>query len=220
MSIRTILADDHKVLRHGLSEALGKENGIEVIAEAENGLKAIELARRLSADLIIMDVSMPDLNGVEATRQIAKDCPKTKIIALSMHSGRNLVKEMFKAGAAGYLLKDCEYPELIQAIQIVMSGKTYISPSVSESLIEDYMKTSDSTKKNVFTVLSDREREVLQLLTEGRTTKETALKLHISPKTVEGHRSRIMKKLDIDNIANLTKYAIQEGLTQADPNHN
>jgi DNA-binding NarL/FixJ family response regulator len=216
MSINVVLADDHKVLRHGLSEAVKNEDGMEVIGQAGNGRQAVSLAKKLSPDIIIMDIAMPDLNGIEATRQILKENPHIKIIALSMHPNRKLIHEMFKAGAKGYLLKDCEYEELISAVRIVMKGKIYLSPSITGVVVDNYLLSSDADKDGAFTMLSDREREVLQLIAEGKTTKQIALKLHVSPKTVEGHRTRIMHKLDIDNIANLTKYAIQEGLTSPD----
>ena len=216
MGIRIILADDHKVLRYGLSEAIKNEDDMEVIGQAENGHEAVSVTKKLSPDVIIMDIAMPDLNGIEATRQILKEHPQIKIIALSMHSNKKLIHEMFKAGAKGYLLKDCEYDELINAVRVVMKDKVYLSPSITGVVIDNYMISSDADKGSAFTLLSDREREVLQLIAEGKTTKQIGLKLHVSPKTVEGHRTRIMHKLDIDNIANLTKYAIQEGLASPD----
>jgi two-component system, NarL family, response regulator NreC len=217
MSIRILLADDHVVLRHGLSKSLQAEPDLEVIGLAADGLTAVELARELSPDIIIMDIGMPGLNGIEATRQIAKQSPTVRIIALSMHSAKKFILEMFKAGASGYLLKDCEYDELIAAVRTVASGKNYISPSISGILIETCTTDDPKRRKDAFSVLTDREREVLQLLTEGKTTKQTAKRLGISPKTVEVHRLNIMNKLKIDNMAQLTKYAIQEGLTLPDP---
>jgi len=214
MSIRIALADDHKVLRHGLSKAFSNEKDMEVIGQAENGYEIIELVKKTMPDVIIMDIAMPGMNGIEATRQIIKELPDVKIIALSMHSGKKMIHEMFKAGAKGYLLKDCEYDELINAIRIVVADKTYLSPAITEVVVEDMLNPSEG--KNVFAVLSDRERQVLQLLAEGKTTKQIARTLHISPKTVEGHRTKIMNKLDIDSVANLTKYAIREGLTFVD----
>jgi two-component system response regulator NreC len=217
MSIRILLADDHVVLRHGLSKSLQAEPDIEVIGLAADGLTAVELAAELSPDVIIMDIGMPGLNGIEATRQIVKRAPTARIIALSMHSAKKFIMEMFKAGASGYLLKDCEYDELASAVRAVASGKNYISPSISGILIETCTTDDPRRKKDAFTVLTDREREVLQLLTEGKTTKQTAARLHISPKTVEVHRLNVMNKLKIDNMALLTKYAIQEGITLPDP---
>ena len=214
MSIRIALADDHKVLRHGLSKAFGNEKDMEVVGEAEDGYEIIELAKKITPDVIIMDIAMLGMNGIEATRQVIKELPDVKIIALSMHSGKKMIHEMFKAGAKGYLLKDCEYDELINAIRIVVTGMTYLSPSITGVVVGDMLNPSEG--KDAFDVLSERERQVLQLLAEGKTTKQIGQTLHVSPKTVEGHRTKIMTKLDIDSVANLTKYAIREGLTSAD----
>ena len=216
MSIRIILADDHAILRHGLSKAFEKESDIEIIGQANNGHTAVDLVRELSPDVIIMDIGMPDLNGLEATRIIRKDYPNVKVIGLSMHSSDKYVREMFKAGASGYLLKNSPFEELIEAVRIVNSGKTFISPSVGDMIVKEYI-TKPQEERSAFSVLSLREREVLQLMAEGKTTKQAARVLHISPKTVEAHRLRIMAKLEVDSIAQLTKYAIQEGLTQPEP---
>jgi two-component system, NarL family, response regulator NreC len=213
MSIRILLADDHTIVRHGLSRSFQQEEDIEVVGQANDGHSTVELVRELAPDVVVMDIAMPDLNGIEATRQIARESPDVKVVGLSMHSSNKYVREMFRAGAKGYLLKDCPFEELIQAIRIVFNGKTYVSPSVGHLVVEDFVSKSDEAQ-SAFHVLSQREREVLQLLAEGRTTKQVARYLHISPKTVEAHRSRIMSKLEIDSIAQLTKYAIQEGLTQ------
>jgi len=217
MSIRIILADDHIILRHGLSKSLQMEKDMEVIAQANDGRTAVQLAQELSPDVIIMDIGMPDLNGIEATRQIVKNSPKVRVIGLSMHSAKKFIVEMFKAGASGYLLKDCEFDELVNAIRTVASGKNYISPSISNILVETCINDDPKKQKSAFSTLTKREREVLQLLTEGKTTKQTAKRLHISPKTVEVHRLNLMNKLNIDNMAQLTKYAIQEGLTLPEP---
>ena len=217
MSIRIILADDHIILRHGLSKSLQMEKDMEVIAQANDGRTAVQLAQELSPDVIIMDIGMPDLNGIEATRQIVKNSPKVRVIGLSMHSAKKFIVEMFKAGASGYLLKDCEFDELVNAIRTVASGKNYISPSISGILVETCVTDDVKNKESAFSTLTKREREVLQLITEGKTTKQTAKCLHISPKTVEAHRLNIMNKLNIDNMAQLTKYAIQEGLTLPEP---
>jgi DNA-binding NarL/FixJ family response regulator len=160
-----------------------------------------------------MDVSMPDLNGVEATRQIIQDNPEIKVIALSMHSDTLFVSEMLKSGASGYLLKDCAFQELQQAIRTVMDGKAYLSPSISGVVVEDYLHRLSKADVSTSEVLTDREREVLQLIAEGQSTKQVALKLHISAKTVETHRRQIMNKLDMHTVAELTKYAIRKGLT-------
>jgi len=213
MAIKILLADDHAIVRHGLAESMMKEEDMEVVGQAKNGLSAIDMVREKTPDVVVMDISMPDINGMDATREILRDFPKVKVIALSMHSAKKFVREMFKAGASGYLLKDCEFDELANAIRTVMKGKSYISPEITDVVVDSYVRTSTEDKSSVFSDLTKREREVLQLLAEGKTTKQIGLKLHISPKTVEAHRLRVMEKLDIDNVAQLTKYAIQEGLT-------
>jgi two-component system response regulator NreC len=217
MSIKIILADDHAMLRHGLSKSFLNEKDMEVIAQAKDGRTTVELVKELSPNVVIMDIGMPDLNGIEATRQIVKESPKVKVIGLSMHSSKNFIIEMFKAGASGYLLKDCEFDELLNAIRLVMDNKTYISPAISDVVVDNYMRQPAGGKESAYSVLSQREREVLQLLTEGKATKQIAKRLHISAKTVEVHRLNLMSKLKIDSIAQLTKYAIQEGLTQPEP---
>ena len=213
MSIRILLADDHKITRQGLHSLLDENDDMEVLAEAENGRDAIELARKLNPDVIIMDVSMPDLNGVEATRQIIQDNHDVRVIALSMHSDTLFVSEMLKSGASGYLLKDCAFQELEQAIRTVTDGKAYLSRSISGVVLEDYLHRVSKADMSTSEVLTDREREVLQLIAEGQSTKQVALKLHISAKTVETHRRQIMNKLDMHTVAELTKYAIRKGLT-------
>ena len=215
MSIRIVLADDHAIVRHSLSRILQNEPGIDIIGQAQDGHSTVELVKELSPEIVMMDISMPDLNGVEATRLIVKESPTVKVIGLSMHSSDKYVREMFKAGASGYLLKNCPFEELVEAVKAVAQGKIYVSPSVGDIVVNDYISKPDEV--SVFSVLSQREREVLQLITEGKTTRQAAKHLHISPKTVEIHRLRIMNKLNIDNIAQLTKYAIQEGLTSPEP---
>lgn len=217
MSIRLILADDHTIMRHSLSESIQQEEDMEVIGQAEDGRSVLKLVRELSPHIVVMDISMPELNGVEATRQIIRDFSNVKVIALSMHSARKFVVEMFKAGASGYLLKDCEFDELVDAIRTVAAGKTYLAPSITDVVIDNYVRNAPESEPGVFSTLTKREREVLQLVAEGKTTKQIGLCLYISPKTVEGHRLRFMKKLNIDNVAQLTKYAIQEGLTSPEP---
>ncbi|MDI6852896.1 MAG: response regulator transcription factor [Deltaproteobacteria bacterium] len=213
MSIRIIIADDHQIVRQGLSTLLAKEPDMEVVAEAENGRKVVQLAKELSPHIVIMDVNMPDLNGIEATRQILHASPAIKVIALSMHTDRRFVVNMLKAGASGYLLKDCAFEELSHAIRLVMANKTYLSPGVSDIVIKDYVQGLSTPGSSAFSVLTAREREVLQLMAEGKTTSQIAEHLHISVKTVETHRQQVMHKLGIHSIAELTKYAIREGLT-------
>ena len=213
MSIRIILADDHTIVRHGLSKLIQQQENMEVIAQAGDGHSTVELTRDLSPDMVIMDIGMPDLNGIDATQQIIHDFPQVKVIGLSMHSGKKYVIEMLKAGASGYLLKDCALEELIIAINTVAEGKIYLSPSITDVVVENYVRNSKKKENSAFSLLSQREREVLQLMAEGKTTKQIGMRLHISPKTVEGHRLRLMEKLNMDSVAQLTKYAIQEGLT-------
>ena len=213
MSIRVLLADDHKIVREGLRSLLEKEPGMKVIGEAENGRRALSLARELSPDVVVIDVAMPDLNGIEATRQLMTRSPGVRVVALSMHSDRRFVAEMLRAGASGYLLKDCAFEELAQAIRTVAEDQTYLSPRIAAPVIKDYVNRLSVSYSSAYSTLTPREREVLQLLAEGKTTKEIASRLHISVKTVETHRRKIMGKLDIGSIAELTKYAIREGLT-------
>lgn len=216
MSIKIVIADDHAILRDGLSRSFDMENDIEVVAQAADGHSVMNIIREHSPDVVIMDIGMPELNGIEATRRISRDFPTVKVIGLSMHSSDKYVREMFRAGASGYLLKNCPFDELSEAVRTVAGGKTYVSPSIGEMIVQEYINKPDE-QKSVFSILSQREREVLQLLAEGKTTKQAAMSLHISPKTVEVHRLNLMNKLEIDNIAQLTKYAIQEGLTEPEP---
>jgi len=213
MSIKVILADDHEMMRKGLRSLFEQEIDIEVIAEAENGRKAVELAWELQPDIIIMDVSMPDLNGIEATRQIKKDFPDIKVIALSMYTNERFILEMLKAGVSGYLLKDSAFEELIKAIRTVMLDRVHLSPEVTSIMLNEFMQKAQHKDNTSFSVLTAREREVLQLIAEGNTTKKIASQLNVSVKTVDTHRQHIMEKLDIHNIAELTKYAIRLGLT-------
>ena len=213
MSTKILLADDHKITREGLRSLIEKQSDMEVVAEAEDGHAAVHLARKVSPDVAIMDVSMPDLNGIEATQKIVSECPNVKVIALSMHSDTLFVTEMLKSGASGYLLKDCAFEELTRAIRTVIAGKTYLSPAISDVVVDGYLHRLSEDDSASSDVLTHREREVLQMLAEGNSTKQVALKLHISVKTVETHRRQIMHKLDIYNVAGLTKYAIRKGLT-------
>ena len=215
MSIKVLIADDHQIMREGLRALLEKEIDIKVLGEAEDGRMIQRMAREMRPDVIIMDVAMPDLNGIEATRQIAAELPGVKIIALSMHDDRRFVLNMLKAGAAGYMLKDCAFKDLAKAIRVVMSHKTFLSPEVADIVVKDYLSTSQPAESSAFNLLSPREREVLQLIAEGKTSALIGESLHISIKTVETHRQQIMVKLKIKSIAELTKYAIREGLTSA-----
>jgi len=213
MGIRVLLVDDHKIMREGLRSLLEKEDDLQVVAEAGDGRTAVELARKLRPNVVIMDIGMPVLNGIEAARQIASGVEGAKIVALSLHSDRRLVAEALHAGAIGYLVKDCACEELCRAVRTVAQGQTYLSPEVAGTVVRDYLDRLGSRDDSAPSPLTPREREVLQLLAEGQPTKRIAQALHISIKTVETHRARIMSKLDIDNIAGLTKYAIREGIT-------
>ena len=216
MSIRIVLADDHVLVRHGLGQALQQEHDMEIVGQASDGRSTITMAKELTPDVVVMDISMPDLNGIDATRELHREAPDMKVVALSMHSTQKHVTEMFRAGASGYLLKGCNFTELAQAIRTVAEGKIYISPSISNAFVHDLVCAEPRDNLTAFSFLTQREREVLQLLSEGMTTKQIAIQLYISPKTVEAHRLRMMNKLEIDNVAQLTKYAIREGLTSAE----
>ncbi len=211
--IRILLADDHKILRSGLRALLEKQPGFEIVAEAEHGRAAVQMSRRMSPDVVIMDISMPDLNGIEATRQIINNSPGIKVIILSVHADKRFVAEVFKAGATAYLLKDCDFDEVVSAVHSVMAGGTYLCPRIASVVRDDYLRHLIQTEASVFSILTAREREVLQLMAEGKTTKEIAFSFNLSVKTVEAHRQRIMEKLNIRSVAELTKYAIREGLT-------
>jgi len=213
MMIRIILADDHKIIRDGLRTLIEKEPDMEVVAEAESGRKTVKLAKELSPDLVIMDITMPDMNGIDATRDISKEVSGVKVIALSMHSDRRFVTGMLEAGASGYLLKDCAFDELARAVRAVMANQMYLSPKIADIVVDRYIRKSHTADASAFSVLTQREREVLQLLSEGMTTKEIAFHLSVSVKTIETHRRNIMEKLNIYNISDLVKYAIREGLT-------
>ena len=189
---------------------------MEVVGEASDGIAAVEMALKLRPDVVVMDVSMPDLNGIDATRQIVSRTPDTKVIALSMHSDRQFVAEMFRAGAKGYLLKDSAFEELATAITKVARDETYIAPKLSGFNIEDYARKEEQSEVLLKPKLSDREREVLQMMAEGKGTKEIAADLHLSVKTVETHRQHVMDKLELYSVAELTKFAIREGLTTLD----
>lgn len=213
MTIRILLVDDHKILRHGLRSLIEQQRDLEVIAEAEDGRTALRLAGKLSPDVVIIDIAMPGLNGIEATRMITSQKPSPRVIALSMHSDRRFVMGMFKAGASAYLIKDSAFEELIQAIHAVMAHGTYLSHQLANIVLKDYIRRFPDDAGSILSVLSAREREVLQLLAEGKSTKQIAENLGVSVKTVETHRHQIMAKVGVHSIAELTKYAIREGLT-------
>jgi DNA-binding NarL/FixJ family response regulator len=217
MNVRLLLADDHAMMREGLKSLISKEADFVVVGEADNGKETVELVQKCGAHVVVMDVSMPDLNGIEATRKILKINPNTKVVALSGHANRELVREMLKAGASAYILKSKAYEELVRAIREVMKGKKYLSSDIARGVVDEYVEISSARSANpAFVVLTDREREALQLVAEGKSTKDVADQLSISVKTVETHRRNIMEKLNLHSMAELTKYAIREGITSID----
>ncbi|OGS07553.1 MAG: DNA-binding response regulator [Elusimicrobia bacterium RIFOXYA12_FULL_51_18] len=212
MEKKILICDDHKIFREGLRALLEKQPGIKVIGEARDGIESVRLAKELSPDIVIMDISMPGLNGIEASRKLAKTRKAARIIALSMHNDRKYVTEIFKAGARAYLLKDSAFEELLDAIKAVNCGRFFLSAGITSLVLSDYIKGPAGDPRSPFTILSAREREVLQLLAEGLRTKEISHKLDLSVKTVETHRKKIMEKIGITSIAGLTRYAVKEGL--------
>jgi DNA-binding NarL/FixJ family response regulator len=213
MGIRIIIANDHQIFRQGLRALLEKEPDMEVVAEAEDGRKTLTLVRELTPHLVTLDVNLPDLNGIEASRQILSEYPETKVIALPMHFDRHDILNMLKAGVHGYLFKDCVFEELVRAIRLVMSNKTYLSPEVAGVVVKEYVTHDPGSSQSAFSLLTGREQEVLQLMAEGESTKQIAELLNIGVKTAETHRQKIVHKLGTSSVAKLTKIAIREGLT-------
>ncbi len=215
MSIRVFIADDHELMRAGLKEIVESQDGMHVNGEADNGQATIREVRKTKPDVVIMDIGMPDLNGIEATREILRDNPDAKVLALSMHSEQHYITEMLRAGAHGYLLKDSAVNELARAIKTVCRNTTYLSPAIAGKVVDGHVRNpGEEEGGDTYRLLSGREREVLQLLAEGNSTKDTAAKLFVSVKTVETHRRNIMHKLNAFSIAELTKYAVRDGLTE------
>jgi two-component system response regulator NreC len=206
--IRILLADDHAVVRQGFKMILAAQTDMEIVGEAGNGREAVEQAEQLRPDIVVMDVAMPELNGIEATRRLAASVPHTRVIALSMHKDSVYVREILRAGARGYLLKDSGAGDLVTAIRAVASGESYLSPAVSNAVLDDYRKHVT----NPIDLLTSREREVLQMLAEGKTNKEIAVVLDLSVYTVEAHRGRIMEKLNVHSINELVRFAVRNGL--------
>ena len=213
MAAKMVLADDHVLFRDGLRVLLEKEADLKVVGEANNGREAVRLAAELQPDIVVMDISMPDLNGIEAAREISARTPKTKVLGLSMHSDRRFVAAMPQAGAAGHILKDCDYEEFLRAVRSVLAGQTYLSPAVAGEVVGAHVRGSEGATSQPLGDLTSRQLEILQLRAEGRATKQIAARLHISTKTVDAHRHEIMTKLDLHSIAELTKFAVREGLT-------
>ncbi|MEO5925716.1 MAG: response regulator transcription factor [Bryobacteraceae bacterium] len=205
---RILLADDHSVVRHGFRRIIDAQEDMEVVGEVSNGREAVEQATALQPDIIIMDVTMPELNGIEATRRIADSVPRARVLALSMHRDSVYVREILRAGARGYLLKDSSEGDLIAAVRAVASGEGYLSPAVSDAVLSDYRKHVT----NPIDMLTSREREVLQLVAEGKTNKEIATGLNLSVYTVEAHRGKIMEKLNLHSASEMVRFAIRNGL--------
>lgn len=213
MSINILIADDHVMLREGLKALLERESDFCIVAEAGNGLDAVRLAGELQPEVVVMEIAMPDMNGMEATRRILKINRSIKVLALSMESDRRFIVEALESGACGFILKDASFKQLADAIRTVATGETYLCPRTIELVIKDYLqRVPDSLPLN-FACLTERERELLQMVANGMNTKEIAGKLDISSKTVDVHRQNIMKKLNLFSIAELTKFAVREGLT-------
>lgn len=214
---RVLLAEDHRIVREGLRALIEKQSDMQVVAEAGNGRQAVQMAHKHGPDIIIMDITMPDLNGIDATCQILKEAPKVRVIALSMHSDKHFVNGMLRAGVKGYLLKDCVSEELIQCIHAVISGRIYLSPAITPMIVKEFISPTRGDVLAANAELSAREREVLQMIAEGRSTKKIADSLCISVKTVETHRKNIMEKTELHTVADLVKYAIRQGLTTVEP---
>jgi DNA-binding NarL/FixJ family response regulator len=217
VAIRVVLADDHRLVCEGLAALLGSVSGLEVIAQVHNGLEAVSIVRQLRPDVVVMDLMMPGLNGIEATRQVVRSNPRTKVLCLSVHIERHLVNAMLDAGASGYVLKDCAFEELATAIHAVAAGRAYLSPAVASLVVEEYRAGRTAAHDSANHELTDRERQIVQLLAEGHSTKEIATRLCVSVKTVATHREHAMDKLHVGSVAELTKYAVREGLTQLGP---
>jgi len=206
--IRILLADDHAVVRQGFKMILSAQPDMEIVGEAGNGREAVTLAEQFKPDVVVMDVAMPELNGIEATRRLASSAPHTRVVALSMHKDSVYVREILRAGARGYLLKDSVAADLVHAVRAVASGEGYLSPAVSNAVLDDYRRHVT----NPIDLLTSREREVLQMLAEGKTNKEIAGVLNLSVYTVDAHRGRIMEKLNLHSINELVRFAVRNGL--------
>ncbi len=216
-TVRILIAEDHTIVRKGLCSILKNEKDIDVVGEAENGKEAIKQVEELIPDIVVMDISMPLLNGLEATLQIKKRFPEVKVLILTMHTSEEYVSEILKAGASGYIVKKAAPEELVSAIHAVSQGNSFLSPSVSKSVIKKFLQVAGAEAGlEKSSLLTEREREVLQLIAEGYSTRKIADLLFISVKTVEAHRSHIMEKLDLHNIADLTRYAIRTGIISSE----
>jgi len=215
--IKVVLVDDHTIVRKGLRSLLDAEADMDVIGEAGDGKEAIELVGQLKPHIVVMDIGMPVLNGLEATRRIIKKHPDTRVLILTMHTNEEYVFEILQAGASGYIIKKAAPTELVAAIRAVKQGESFLSPSITRKVIDEYLQRAGEVKReDAFDLLTDREREVLQLIAEGLSTREIAEKLFISTKTVETHRMHLMEKLDLHGTADLTRYAIRKGIIDSE----
>ncbi len=210
-----LLADDHRVVREGLRTLLSQEADLSVIGEAADGREVVELARSLHPDVIIMDIAMPEMNGIEATRLIVAENPAIRVVALSMYADRRFVMQILRAGALGYVLKEAAFEELARAIRTVAGGQPFLSPTVAGFVVEEFVRQVSTTASKTIELLTSRETEVLRLLAEGKRAKDIALELKIGVKTAEAHRQNLMNKLEMHSIAELTRFAIREGITTA-----
>jgi DNA-binding NarL/FixJ family response regulator len=214
---RVLIVDDHALVRSGLRALLSAERGVQVLGEASDGREAVALARHLRPHVVLMDLTMPGLNGIEATRQIVAERSGIKVLCLSMHTDEQFVGAAFKAGASGYLLKDSPPEELARAIRVIMNGHTFLSPAVAATVVQGFTANAGAELATPFATLTDREREVLQLIAEGHETKQIAQTLGVSVKTVASHRERLQHKLNVQGVAGLTRYALGNGLLSGEP---
>jgi len=214
--MKLLIVDDHGIVREGLKAMFSAETDIDVVGVAQDGYQAIELTKALSPDVVIMDISMPEMNGVDATRELVTHSPGIKVIVLSVHSERNIVIEVLRAGAAGYVLKTYLFDELVRAIRSVATDGFYLSPRIADVVVGELLEFSGNNQEHEKTTLTPAERQVLQLIAEGNTTKQIAKRLHKSPKTIDARRRQIAEKVGASGVADLTKYAIQEGITSLD----
>jgi len=215
MKMRIVVVDDHRLVREGLVARLKSLEGVEIVGEGQDGREAVELCKSTHPDIILMDIGMPVLNGIDATRLVRQECRGTKVIALSMHSEKRFVSEALRAGVSGYVLKDDAFEELAEAIRMVAAGGVYLSPGVQEAIVSDYAGAAGPSSMPR-AELTPREREVLQLVAEGMTTKQVAAELNLNVKTIETHRRQVMEKIGADSVAGLVRYALREGITTLD----
>lgn len=214
-AIKVLLADDHSLFRAGVHALLSNIDGVDVVGEADNGRKALEMVGTRAPDVVLMDIAMPEMNGLETTTRVTKEFPSVRVIMLSMHAGEEYVMQALRAGASGYLLKDAATSELELAVRAVARGETYLTPTISKRVIDDYLMRTTGAQGPV-DQLTKRQREILQLIAKGYTSKEMAQMLDLSPKTIETHRTQLMKQLDIHDVAGLVRYAIRVGLVTLD----